>query len=128
MARKPVWCLMDSEGVVRIFKNKKRAAQAEGVMWSAVRLVDYAEAVAQVRDFVWKRSEGNCEKCGASFTKDGSLFNRMHMDEKLARGSFDANGWSGEISRENSWGICYGCHFGPGGHHGGRRPRFGESA
>ncbi len=123
MARKPHWCLMDSRGVVRIFKNKKRAAQAEGVMWPAVRLMNYVEAVAQVRDFIYERCEGHCEKCGKTITDK-----TMHMHEKLHRGQFDANGWSGEISRDNSVGICYDCHFGQGGAHHNRRVRFGESA
>jgi hypothetical protein len=49
----------------------------------------------------------------------------MHMHEKLNRGQFDENGWSGQISRENSEGICTYCHFNKD-RHGKRLPRFGE--
>lgn|SRR5208282_164234 len=119
--RKPVWCLTDSEGVVAIFKNKKRAAQS-GAPWESIIELSYAFAVGQVRDYVFARSEGHCEKCGDEIVKERGMRRSMHMHEKLHRGQFDENGWSGQISRENSVGLCRSCHLGD--EHGDRNPQW----
>ena len=72
------------------------------------------DAVKNIRDQIWDRCKGECEWCSKIISKDS-----MHMHEKIHRGQ------GGEISLENSCGICYECHFGPLGH-GNRAPRFGE--
>jgi 5-methylcytosine-specific restriction endonuclease McrA len=118
--RKPHWCEVHDGKVTRIFKNRKRACQSH-VDEEFIRLVVYAVAVEQVRDEVFRHSEGHCQKCGNRITHV-----TMHMDERIARGEFDGRGWSGEISLDNSWALCHDCHLGPGGEHWNRRPRFDE--
>ena len=120
--RKPPWCEVRDGKVVRIFKNWKRACQSR-VPFIDIDQMAYAVAVEQVRDAVFKRSEGHCEKCGERITHV-----TMQMHERIHRGKFDTEGWSGEISIDNSWAICAHCHVGPGGEHWNRRPRFGEKS
>ena len=123
MARKPRWCEVRDGMVVQIFRNRKRACQSS-VDEEFIHLVDYAKAVGEVRDQVFNRSQGVCEKCCDQRISRST----MHMDERLARGEFDERGWSGQISLDNSWALCANCHIGPGGEHWNRRPRFGEKS
>src|SRR5579885_229872 len=112
-----VWAQVDSfTGLaVRIFKTHM-AAVSSG---ASIKSMDRGLAVSQIRRQVFTRQDGLCLKCGAIITRM-----TMHMDEILARGEFDENGKSGEISLENCQGLCSPCHIGPRGEHGNRRPQF----
>lgn len=110
-----VWCELDESGrVCRIFKNTRNMLFRNFFVPLSIVEVDYSFAVKDVRDQIWDRCEGECEWCAKRITKD-----QFHMHEQMTRGE------GGEISLENSVGICYDCHFGPQGH-GDRQPRFGE--
>lgn len=110
-----VWVEIDCGACSRIFKNKKRAFETI----DKPILMEEGLAKHQIRRQIFERQDGICVKCGAILTKQ-----TMHMDEKLARGEFDEDGHSGEISLENSWGLCSPCHIGPRGEHGDRQVKF----
>lgn len=70
--------------------------------------------VGEIRHEIYVRQDGHCISCNANLTEK-----MMHMHEKVFRGK------GGEISLENSEGLCYRCHidnkpFG----HGKRKPQF----
>lgn len=81
--------------------------------------VPRAVAVKAIRTKVYARDEGRCVQCGERVT-----FQQMHMHERQSRGK------GGIVSIENCETRCHDCHLGPRAlrAHGGRRPRFGESA
>lgn len=113
--RKIVWVEQTGGQVIRIFRSQKLAfANCEDpqVMYKD-------EAVPAIRRQVYDRQEGLCLWCGGSMKWKGSLFERMHMDENIPKGS------GGEVSTENCQGLCYKCHILV--KHGDRRPRFGET-
>lgn len=71
-------------------------------------------STGEIRRAIFLRQYGQCISCGEDFTEA-----QMHMHEKVFRGH------GGEISLDNSEGLCYDCHlnretFG----HGKRRPQF----
>ncbi len=78
-----------------------------------------AEAVGSVRREIFVRQKARCIACDEVFTEE-----QMHMHEKHSRGTF-VKGRSGNISLDNSEGLCFSCHLGPNGEHGDRRPKFG---
>ena len=113
---KQVWVEVDEVGnPIRIFYSQRRAIQV-GVEGKKVELFDRSVAVSVIRDIIWDRTGGDCTWCGNPITKAS-----LHMHEVLPRGE------GGEISLDNSVGICADCHIGPQGAHGNRRPRFGEN-
>lgn len=100
---------------VRVFRNRKRAYEEI----DSPKCIEKALAVSQIRRQVFDRQDGLCLKCGEIITRAS-----MHMDEILARGDFDADGHSGEVSLSNCQGLCSACHIGPRGEHSNRKPMF----
>lgn len=93
---------------IRIFRKDLKWI---GCPDSRLKVMTKAEAVGNIRSQVWKRTTGECEYCGKWITE-----NTMHMHEELPKGQ------GGEVSLENSVGICYNCHLGgPTSAHGNRR-------
>lgn len=74
-----------------------------------------SEAVGYIRHEIFVRQKGRCIACNEIFTEA-----QMHMHEKVSRGD------GGNISLDNSEGLCYADHLGKNGAHGDRRPKFGE--
>lgn len=109
---KYVWVELVSGVAVRIFKCGKDAAGS-----SAERIAHIlkTQATGEIRKQIWWRTKGECEWCTKIITEES-----MHMHEVIHRGQ------GGEVSIENSVGICAECHIGPLGAHSDRRPRFGE--
>src|ERR1039458_6282389 len=64
-----------------------------------------AEAVADIREQVYERSQGphgaGCENCGRRITWES-----MEMHEKIFKGR------GGEVSTENCQALCHNCHTG----------------
>lgn len=112
--RKIVWVEQIGGKVAKIFKSQKLAflgCEDPKVMYKG-------DAVGEIRRQVFDRQEEKCLWCGKKVYWEGSLFQRMHLDEIIPKGK------GGEVSLENCQGLCYSCHI-PG-KHGDRRPRFGE--
>lgn len=96
---------------VRVFRNRPDAvlspANAEGRLGEWPRI----DAVRVIRDAVYKRANGQCERCGKRLT-----WRQMHMDEKVSRGD------GGEVAIDNCWVLCADCHIlRPESEHGDRR-------
>lgn len=79
----------------------------------AFYLLDKREVVGAIRRQILERQHHECLRCGALISEES-----MHMHEKIHRGR------GGEISLENSVGLCADCHIGRSGEHGSRRPQF----
>lgn len=75
--------------------------------------MEKSEAVGSIRRQILERQRHECIRCGASISEL-----TMHLHERIHRGQ------GGEISLENSEGLCSTCHIGPSGEHGNRRPQF----
>ncbi len=101
----------------RVFRNRKIAFES----MESPKCIERALAVSQIRRQVFDRQDGLCIKCGDIVTRAS-----MHLDEILARGEFDDDGRSGEVSLENSQALCANCHIGSRGEHGDRRPQFSK--
>lgn len=67
----------------------------------------------QIRLEIFGRQGGRCLDCDKLLTLP-----QMHCHEKIFRSK------GGEMSLENSIGLCFDCHIN--GRHGNRRTRFGE--
>jgi hypothetical protein len=113
-----VWVELDEHGrPIRIFRDEKAAMAAifargnPGEKFYTKR--DRSEAVREIRRQVYARQQGRCLYCPKLITWAG-----MHLHEKQHRGQ------GGEISLENSVGLCYDCHINQ--EHGNRKPRFGK--
>lgn len=106
-----VWVEMELESYpIRIFRNQRLAIQSG----KHIQHMDRAEAIDSIRNRIWWRTNGDCEWCGFPITEAS-----MHLHEVKSRGD------GGEISLENSVGICVECHItGPDAAHSNRRPRF----
>lgn len=107
-----VWveCVGSDIRPVRIFKNFKAIPLEE----MAVYLMDRRDAVGSIRHQIFVRQEGHCDKCNEIVTEQ-----QMHLHEKIFRSK------GGEISLDNSIGLCASCHeFGPDAEHRNRKPRF----
>ena len=95
---------------VRIYRNQK-GYLAYGI--HAV-LMDRSKAVSAIRKQVWDLTNGECVWCSNPITEAS-----MHLHEIVPRGQ------GGEISLENSTGLCAECHItGPDAAHSNRKPRF----
>jgi 5-methylcytosine-specific restriction endonuclease McrA len=109
-----VWVQCDefTGWATRIFKNQKAALSN---VENFVQQMDRALAVSQIRRQIFQRQEGVCINCPEMIT-----WNSMHMHEKISRGD------GGDISLENSEGLCAACHIlGPRSIHGKERsPQF----
>lgn len=107
-----VWveCVGSDIRPVRIFKNFKAIPLEE----MAVYLMDRKDAVGAIRHQIFVRQGGHCAKCNEIVTEQ-----QMHLHEKIFRSK------GGEISLDNSIGLCASCHeFGPDAEHRNRKPRF----
>lgn len=91
---------------IRVFRTKSDALLSN----FPVAIWPKAKAVKSIRGQVFKRSGGECEKCGARVT-----WETAEMDERIPKGK------QGEVSVQNSWILCYDCHQGPLGQHKDRR-------
>jgi hypothetical protein len=99
---------------IRIFRSNKSAAIA-GLHGAQVTVMARVDATRMIREDVFARTGAACEFCGAIIT-----WGTMHLHERKPRGE------GGEISLENSVGICAKCHeFGPNAEHADRRLRWG---
>lgn len=94
---------------VRIFRTPLAAKLSPAYNEDRVREWPRIDATRAIREFVYKRSNGECERCGALITRQTG-----HMHEKVSRGD------GGEISIYNSIFICSDCHIGRNGEHGNR--------
>lgn len=107
----------DQGRAIRIFKNRKRAREVNP---DYVRVMPYADAARAIRQEIYGRQGFRCRKCPNLVTWES-----MHLDEMQARGEFDEQGRSGEISVDNCQGLCAECHIvGPRSEHGSRRPQW----
>ena len=116
LSSKQVWCELSAEGrVIRIFRNRRKAAEAE--LAFPVDLVDRAEAVKDIRRQVFERDGYSCTHCGKAINWDTG-----HLHERLWRGR------GGEMSLENSTTLCFACHtYDKVAGHGARQPQFGKT-
>jgi 5-methylcytosine-specific restriction endonuclease McrA len=72
--------------------------------------------VGEIRHAIFVRQHGECISCGTTFTEA-----QMHMHERVFRGH------GGEISLDNSEGLCFDCHLNrPTFGHGNRQPKFSK--
>jgi hypothetical protein len=95
-----VWVQLGDNGeAVRIFKNQKEMFFSCPVDREAC--MERSVATGQIRAAIWARQNGICIRCPNLLTSGG-----MHMHEKAHRGR------GGDISLENSEGLCYQCHLG----------------
>ena len=109
-----VWVQLGDNGqAVRIFRTQKEMFFECPVDCDAS--MERAIAVGQIRAQIWNRQNGVCAKCSTLLTKSG-----MHMHERKHRGR------GGEISLENSEGLCYQCHLGARGAHPEKQLMFGK--
>jgi hypothetical protein len=97
----------------RIFKNEKQALTAEGLVNPPPIEIPYHLAIKQIRQQVWNRQNGLCLRCPNLITWAG-----FHLHEKIHRGQ------GGEVSLDNSYGLCASCHIGLRGAHKNRFPQF----
>lgn len=77
--------------------------------WVTKMNAEAAEAemtTGQIRRAIWERQGGTCVRCPTIIT-----WKSLHMHERVHRGR------GGEISLENSEGLCYECHLGVRGVH-----------
>lgn len=78
---------------------------------SRLRMMTKAEAVKSIREQVFKRSGGECERCEKLIT-----WFSMEMHEVIPKGRM------GEVSLQNCKALCHRCHQGaPDSAHGNRR-------
>lgn len=112
------WVDVDAHGnPVEIFDSMKLAIH--GLRENhEMRLMDESEAKSSIRRAIYHRQKGRCLDCGKILTEK-----QIHMHERLARGKFDENGLSGNISLDNSVGLCFNSHINI--EHGDRKPRWG---
>ena len=101
MSRQRVFVETRDGKIIRIFKLTPFKAMTDPELSNRIREIPRADAVSAIRKQVYERTRGECEWCGAPMT-----YKQMHLHEK----KFRSHG--GEISLENSDGICYGCHEG----------------
>ncbi len=100
MSRNKCWVELIDNRAVRIFHNRIDAIKSPA--YEEDRLVEWPrkDATFQIRDFVFKRAAGQCERCGKRLS-----WPQGHMDERVSRGE------GGEMSIFNSWWLCYDCHI-----------------
>jgi hypothetical protein len=107
-----VWVQLGDNGeAVRIFKNQKEMFFSCPVDREAC--VERSIATGQIRAAIWARQKGTCIRCPNLFTYAG-----MHLHEVNHRGR------GGNISLENSVGLCHDCHLGARGVHPEKQIRF----
>lgn len=104
MARNRVFVELKDGVPVRILK-KPRYSDVDVKEWPR------SDAISAIRHQIFVRTNGQCEYCGETILENGSLYKRMHMHETKLRSL------GGDISVENSVGICYNCHVGKDGSH-----------
>lgn len=107
---KKVWVGLGTNFLaVEIYKSLRECIQASPKYYIQL---NRAVAVEEIRKQIWDRTDGECEWCGSFITE------AFHMHEVIPRGE------GGNISLENSVGICASCHLNDA--HGDRKPRFGD--
>jgi 5-methylcytosine-specific restriction endonuclease McrA len=108
-----VWVEIDEDRKpLRVFKNHKAMVLAMPYVEDGYTAqMERREAVGAIREAIWTRQSGICLNCPTILTR-GSF----HMHEKISRGH------GGEVSLENSVGLCYTCHITIA--HGDRLPQF----
>jgi len=97
MPSKFVWVEIDPRSglPVRIFRSNKAALASTKV----TTFIPKALAVGKIREQVYKRAEGKCQKCGKQLSWESA-----EMDEIKSKGS------GGEVSVENGQLLCHDCH------------------
>lgn len=114
MPTRYIWAEIGQDGrVISLFRNHHQAVLAEATRHARIQHVLRTTAVSEIRTQVFDRQLGQCLHCPKRFT-----LQQMHLHEKQHRGE------GGQISLENSIGLCADCHLN--GEHGDRKPRFGE--
>lgn len=101
-----VWVELDQYGqAVAIPRNPFSGAVGDLGKWPR------AKAVAAIRQAVYQRSDGECERCGRPIT-----WKTMQLHERMPKSL------GGEVSLSNCWALCHGCHQErPDSEHGNRR-------
>jgi len=116
MSRSRVFVEIDVDGnPIRIFRARKHAfalTPERVAEWPRV------EATARIRHQIWLRTGGRCEYCSGKITENE--YPKMEMHEEVPRSQ------GGQISMENSVGICQKCHRTDPRAHLARRLHFGE--
>lgn len=104
-----VWVRIDQwDRPVCILKNLYIGAEDS---YHYCKQMPRSEAVQMIRQAVFKRSDGECERCGTTIT-----WKTMQMHERVHKSQ------GGEVSLSNCWALCHGCHQGrPDSEHGDRR-------
>lgn len=93
---------------IRIFRVVKyESGGPETAEWSRMG------AVSAIRQQVFDRAAGHCERCGTPITTQTG-----HMHETVPRSK------GGEISIFNSVALCAPCHIGPAGVHKNKFPKW----
>ncbi len=109
-----VWVELAGLRVVRIFRSRKDALHSTH---RDIGLMRRNEAVGDIRTQVFNRAGWHCERCGTPLT-----YQTGQMDERVSKGE------GGEVSLDNCWLLCHGCHQGrPDAEHGNRQPQFGKA-
>ena len=102
----PVWVELKDGAPYRILKG-----MGELVTGEKFQMMPRRDAVKAIRHEIFLRQMSACIRCGKVFTED-----QMHLHERKFRSQ------GGEISLENSEGLCYECHLGRSGVH--KQPKF----
>lgn len=104
----PVWVELRDGAPYRIVRGGLQGEPSKGTKF---QMMPRTDAVKAIRHEIFLRQMSACIRCGKVFTED-----QMHMHER----KFRSHG--GEISLENSEGLCYECHLGRSGAH--KQPKF----
>ena len=114
MSNRRVWVEVDLAGnPIRILKHVRFGSDL-----ARIREMPKFDAVGAIRKQIWQRCGGRCEWCGKPVTESGPLWRRMHMHEKIPKGS------GGEVSLDNGVGLCQNCHEHSPEAHGNRKPQW----
>lgn len=118
MTARTVWVERVAGKIVRIFRSTHSDAWKLAMAAGTLETCPKFDAVGAIRKQVWQRCGGRCEWCGSPVTETGPLWRRMHAHEKVPKGN------GGEVSLDNTVGICDNCHFNTPEAHGDRKPQW----
>jgi len=117
-ARNTVWVERVNGSIIRIFRSTHGQDWTRAMEAGTLETCPKKDAVGAIRSQIWKRCGGACEWCGKRITETGPLWKRMHMHEKIPKGS------GGEVSLDNGAALCQNCHENSPEAHGDRKPQW----
>ncbi len=117
-ARNTVWIERVNGVIRRIFRSTHGPDWERALEARTLETCPKKDAVGAIRKQIWQRCAGNCEWCGKRITENGPLWKRMHMHEKIPKGS------GGEVSLDNCVGLCQNDHENNPEAHGDRKPQW----